>query len=60
MKTKILALSLTLIGMLAGTSCTKENTGGIFSFSGKVQKGPLCNRRHNHHQRTQRKPRTDR
>lgn len=41
MKTKILALSLTLIGMLAGTSCTKENTGGIFSFSGKVQKGPF-------------------
>ena len=41
MKTKILALSLTLIGMLAATSCTKENTGGIFSFSGKVQKAPF-------------------
>ena len=41
MKTKILALSLTLIGMLALSSCTKENTGGIFSFSGKVQKGPF-------------------
>lgn len=41
MKTKILALSFTLIGMLALSSCTKENTGGIFSFSGKVQKGPF-------------------
>ena len=41
MKTKILALSLPLIGMLALSSCTKENTGGIFSFSGKVQKGPF-------------------
>ena len=47
MKTKILALSFTLIGMLAFTSCTKENaganenTGGTFTFSGKVQKGPF-------------------
>lgn len=41
MKTKILALSLTLIGMLAVSSCTKENVGGTFSFSGKVQKGPF-------------------
>jgi len=41
MKTKILALSFTLIGMLALTSCTKEKVGGIFSFSGKVQKGPF-------------------
>ena len=41
MKTKILALSLTLIGMLAVISCTKENVGGTFSFSGKVQKGPF-------------------
>ena len=41
MKTKIFALSLALIGLLAVTSCTKENTGGIFSFSGKVQKGPF-------------------
>ena len=41
MKTKISALSLTLIGMLAFISCTKENVGGTFSFSGKVQKGPF-------------------
>ena len=41
MKTKILALSLALIGLLAVTSCTKEKVGGIFSFSGKVQKGPF-------------------
>ena len=41
MKAKILALSLTLIGLLAVTSCTKEKVGGIFSFSGKVQKGPF-------------------
>ncbi len=41
MKTKILALSLTFIGMLAFASCTKENAGGTFSFSGKVQKGPF-------------------
>ena len=41
MKTKILALSLALIGMLAFTSCTKEKMGGTFSFSGKVQKGPF-------------------
>ncbi len=41
MKTKILALSLALIGMLAFTSCTKEKVGGTFSFSGKVQKGPF-------------------
>lgn len=32
---------LALIGLLAGTSCTKENNGGIFSFSGKAQKGPF-------------------
>ena len=41
MKTRILVLSLTLIGMLSVSSCTKENTGGTFSFSGKVQKGPF-------------------
>ena len=41
MKRKILALSLTLIGLLAFTSCTKEKVGGTFSFSGKVQKGPF-------------------
>lgn len=41
MKTKILTLSLALIGMLAFTSCTKEKVGGTFSFSGKVQKGPF-------------------
>ena len=41
MKTKILALSLTLIGLLAATSCTKEKVGGTFSFTGKVQKGPF-------------------
>jgi hypothetical protein len=41
MKTKITVLSLALIGMLAITSCTKEKTGGSFSFSGKVQKGPF-------------------
>ena len=41
MKTRILVLSLTLVGMLSVSSCTKENTGGIFSISGKVQKGPF-------------------
>ena len=41
MKTKVLALSLTLIGLLAFVSCTKENAGGTFSFSGKMQKGPF-------------------
>ena len=41
MKTRILTLSLALIGILAFTSCTKETTGGTFSFSGKVQKGPF-------------------
>ena len=41
MKTKILALSLALIGMLAFVSCTKEEVGGTFSFTGKVQKGPF-------------------
>ena len=41
MKTKIMTLSLALIGMLAFTSCTKEKMGGTFSFSGKVQKGPF-------------------
>lgn len=41
MKNKTLALSLALIGMLAFASCTKEKTGGIFTFSGKVQKGPF-------------------
>jgi hypothetical protein len=41
MKTKILALSLALIGMLAFVSCTKEKAGGTFTFSGKVQKGPF-------------------
>ena len=41
MKTKVLALSLTLIGLLAFVSCTKENAGGTFTFSGKMQKGPF-------------------
>lgn len=41
MKTKILAISLALIGMLAFASCTKEKAGGTFTFSGKVQKGPF-------------------
>ena len=41
MKTKVLALSLALIGMLACVSCTKEKAGGTFSFTGKVQKGPF-------------------
>ncbi len=41
MKTKILAMSLALIGMLAFASCTKEKAGGNFTFSGKVQKGPF-------------------
>lgn len=41
MKTRILTLSLALIGILAFTSCTKETTGGTFSFTGKVQKGPF-------------------
>lgn len=41
MKTKALALSLALIGTLAFVSCTKEKAGGVFSFTGKVQKGPF-------------------
>ena len=51
MKTKIYTLSLALIGLLALTSCSKEKeneheneneiVGGIFSFSGKVHKGPF-------------------
>lgn len=41
MKTKIFAMSLALIGMLAFASCTKEKAGGTFTFSGKVQKGPF-------------------
>lgn len=41
MKTKVLALSLALIGMLAFVSCTKEKAGGTFTFAGKVQKGPF-------------------
>ena len=41
MKTKILALSVALTGMLALVSCTKEQAGGTFNFSGKVQKGPF-------------------
>lgn len=41
MRTKIAALSLALIGMLTIVSCTKEKTGGTFTFSGKVQKGPF-------------------
>ena len=51
MKTKIYTLSLALIGLLAFTSCSKEKeneheneneiVGGIFSFSGKVHKGPF-------------------
>ena len=41
MKTKVLALSLALIGMLAFASCTKEKAGGTFSFTGKMQKGPF-------------------
>ena len=49
MKTKIFTLSLALIGLLAFTSCSKEKeneheneiVGGIFSFSGKVHKGPF-------------------
>lgn len=36
-----LTFSLALIALLAFTSCTKENAGGIFSFSGKLQKGPF-------------------
>ena len=41
MRIKIKALSLALITMLAFASCTKEKTGGTFTFSGKVQKGPF-------------------
>ena len=41
MKTRITALSLTLIGLLAFVSCSKEKAGGTFSFSGKAQKGPF-------------------
>ena len=41
MKTRILALSLMLIGMLTFSSCTKEKVGGTFTFDGKVQKGPF-------------------
>ncbi len=41
MKTKSIVLSLALIGLLALASCTKEKAGGVFSFTGKVQKGPF-------------------
>ena len=41
MKTRILALSFTLFGMLAFVSCTKETTSTTFSFTGQVQKGPF-------------------
>lgn len=41
MKKNKLTFSLVLIGLLAVTSCTKENSGGVYSFSGKVQKGPF-------------------
>ena len=41
MKTRIKTMALVVIGMLAITSCTKEEAGGNFSFAGKVQKGPF-------------------
>lgn len=41
MRTKIFALSVALVGLLALASCTKEKNGGTFSFSGKAQKGPF-------------------
>lgn len=41
MKTKIFAIGLALFGMLAITSCSKEKSGGTYTFSGKVQKGPF-------------------
>jgi len=41
MKTRFFVLGLALIGLLALGSCTKEKTGGTFTFSGKVQKGPF-------------------
>ena len=41
MKTNKLTLALALIGLLVISSCSKDNTGGTFSFSGKVQKGPF-------------------
>ena len=41
MKMKKITFSLALIGLLVITSCSKDNTIGTFSFSGKVQKGPF-------------------
>ena len=38
---KKITFSLALIGLLVITSCSKDNTIGTFSFSGKVQKGPF-------------------
>ena len=32
---------IALVGLLALASCSKEKTGGTFSFSGKMQKGPF-------------------
>ena len=32
---------IALVGLLAFASCSKEKTGGTFSFSGKMQKGPF-------------------
>lgn len=45
MKKNLLVFSLALIGLLAISSCKKDDpvtpSGGAFSFSGKVQKGPF-------------------
>lgn len=41
MRKNKLTIILALSGLLALASCTKENTGGVFSFSGKLQKGPF-------------------
>lgn len=41
MKMYKLSISIALIALFAFTSCTKDNTGAVFSFSGKVQKGPF-------------------
>lgn len=41
MKKNKLALILALSALFLAASCSKEKTGGTFSFAGKVQKGPF-------------------
>ena len=41
MKKNIIVFCLSLVVLLAVSACTKDDTGGTFSFTGKVQKGPF-------------------